>query len=88
MWLLEKFKWYTGTSLVAQCLRLCGPSGGGLGLIPGQGTKSHMLQLKKIPHATTKIQDLKCPPLRSGAAKWINKNEYLKKQALDIFHGR
>ena len=26
---------------------------GGLGLIPGQGTRSHMLQLKG-PHATTK----------------------------------
>ena len=29
------------------------PSSGGPGLIPGQGTRSHMLQLK-IPHAATK----------------------------------
>ena len=33
-------------------VRLCGPNAGGLGLICGQGTRSHMLQLK-IPHATT-----------------------------------
>ena len=31
----------------------CSPNAGGLGLIPGQGTRSHMLQIK-IPHATTK----------------------------------
>ena len=29
-----------------QWLRLCSPSAGGLGLIPGQGTRSHMLQVK------------------------------------------
>ena len=32
------------TSLVVQWLRLCASTAGGLGLIPGQGTK--------IPHAT------------------------------------
>ena len=42
-----------GTSLVAQWVRLSTPNSGGLGLIPGQGTGSHMLQLK-ITHATTK----------------------------------
>ena len=35
-----------GTSLVVQRLRLCAPNGGGLGSIPGQGTRSHMLQLR------------------------------------------
>ena len=50
-----------GTSLVVQCL---GPLGGPV-LIPGQGTKSHMPQLK-IPHTT-----------RTCAAK-INK--YFKKE--------
>ena len=35
-----------GTSLVVQWLRLHAPSAGGLGLIPGQGARSHMLQLK------------------------------------------
>ena len=31
-----------GTSLVVQWLRLCAPNAGGLGSIPGQGTRSHM----------------------------------------------
>ena len=35
-----------GTSLAVQWLRLCTPSSGGPGLIPGQGTRPHMLQLK------------------------------------------
>ena len=35
-----------GTSLVVQWLRLCAPNAGGLGSIPGQGTKFHMLQLR------------------------------------------
>ena len=41
-----------GTSLMVQWLRLCAPNAGGLGSIPGQGTRSHMPQLK-IPRATT-----------------------------------
>ena len=36
-------------------LRLCVFNAGGLSSIPGQGTRSHMWQLK-IPHATTKTQ--------------------------------
>ena len=36
-----------GTPLVVQWLRLHGPKAGGPGLIPGQGTRSHMPQLKK-----------------------------------------
>ena len=35
-----------GTSLVVQWLRLCTPKAEGLGLIPGQGTRSHIPQLK------------------------------------------
>ncbi|TEA37365.1 hypothetical protein DBR06_SOUSAS1910057, partial [Sousa chinensis] len=49
-------------SLVVQWLRLCAPNAGGLGSIPGQGTRSfmpqlrvHMLQLN-IPHAATKTR--------------------------------
>ena len=48
-----------GTSLVVQCLGLHFTSAGGLGLIPGQGTRSHMPQ-KKILHAVTKIKDPVC----------------------------
>ena len=46
----------TRTSLVVQWLRLHAPNAGDPGLIPGQGTRSHMPQLK-IPHAATKIED-------------------------------
>ena len=61
-----------GTSLVVQWLRLHAPNAEGPGSIPGQGTRSHILQLRvgqlqlrvhrpqrKIPHATTaKIEDI------------------------------
>ena len=43
-----------GTLLVVQWLRFHTPNAGGPGLIPGQGIRSHMPQLK-IPHAATKI---------------------------------
>ncbi|TEA39938.1 hypothetical protein DBR06_SOUSAS10310031, partial [Sousa chinensis] len=33
-------------SLVVQCLRLHAPNAGGPGSIPGQGTRSHMPQLR------------------------------------------
>ena len=45
-----------GTSLVVQWLRLRAPNAGGPGSILGQGTRSHMLQLKKIPRAATKTR--------------------------------
>ena len=35
-----------GTSLVVQCLRFCTSNVEALGSIPGQGTRSHMSQLK------------------------------------------
>ena len=56
-----------GTSLMVQFLRLHAAKTGGLGLIPGQGTRSHMLQLKfshatakKNPTCFTKIKDPTC----------------------------
>ena len=58
-----------GTSLVVQWLRLCAPSAGTLGSIPGQGTRSHMLQLKEIVHLA----------IRPGAAKYINIKKKTKK---------
>ena len=33
--------------MVVQWLRLCAPNAGGRGLIPGQGNRSHVLQLKR-----------------------------------------
>ena len=56
------YKTKTGTSLLVQWLRLHTPNAGGPGSIPGQGTRSHMLQLNipytemKIPLAATKTQ--------------------------------
>ena len=50
----------SGTSLMEQWIRLRTRNAEGLGSIPGQGTRSHMPQLRvrvpqlKIPHATTK----------------------------------
>ena len=46
-----------GTALVAQWLRLRALNAGGLGLILGQGTGSHMLQLR--PGAVRQINKIK-----------------------------
>ena len=43
-----------GTSLVVQWVRLHTPNAGGLGSIPGRGTRSHMDVATKSPHAATK----------------------------------
>ena len=51
--IVGSFKIKKGTSLVVQWLRTQSPNAGELGLIPGQGPRSHMAQLK-ILHATTK----------------------------------
>ena len=52
-----------GPSLVVQWLWFQAPNAGGPGLIPGQGTRSHMLQLRVLM-----LQ------LRLSTAKLINKN--------------
>ena len=41
----------TGTSLVAQWLRLCTPNTGGPGSVPGRGTRVHMPQLEILHDA-------------------------------------
>ena len=46
--------YHLGTSLVAHWLRLHAPNAGGPGLIPGQGTRSHMHAAAKSSHAATK----------------------------------
>ena len=45
----------TGTSLGVQWLRLQALNAGGQDLVPGQGTRFHMPQLR-IPHAATKTR--------------------------------
>ena len=49
-----------GTSLVVHQLRLRAPDAGGLDLIPGQGTRSHIPPLK-ILKAVTETQ---CSPIK------------------------
>ena len=53
-----------GTSLVVQWLKISSPSAGGPCLIPGQGTRSHMPQLK-IPQDAMKTRH-----------SWINKLKF------------
>ena len=63
--LVQYLKVIQGTSLVVQWLRLCS-NAGGLGSIPSQGTRSHVLQPRihmpqlKISHATTNVKDPTC----------------------------
>ena len=72
----------TWISLVVQWLRLHAANAGGLGSIPGQGTRSHMLQLRvhmpqlKIPHAAMKTKNPTTKTLHSQ----INTNKKLKKK--------
>ena len=63
----EKFSTMSGSSLVVQALGLHALNAGGPGSIPGQGTeiphtvtKSLNAVTKKIPHATTKIENPAC----------------------------
>ena len=58
----------SGTSLMVQWLKLCGPNAGGPGWIPGQGNKSSHVSTtsshttaRDILHATAKIKDPVCP---------------------------
>ena len=67
-----------GTSVVAQWLRLWAPNAGGLGLIPGQGIRFHVLQLK-IPHALEKFEDPKCHNQGPGQPNKYIKNETKQK---------
>ena len=50
-------------------LRLCAPSAGGPGLIPGEGIRSH------LPELRVTLLELKLPglQLRLSAVKYINK---------------
>ena len=63
--LVQYLKVIQGTSLVVQWLRLCS-NAGGLGSIPCQGTRSHVLQPRihmpqlKISHAATNVKDPTC----------------------------
>ena len=60
-----------GTSLMGQWLKFCTPNAGGLGLTPGQGTRSHM------PYQRVSMPELKI----SLAKSWHSQiNTYFKKE--------
>ena len=73
----NKFPWdFLGGPVLWEHTRLSFPNAGGLGLIPGQGTRPHMPQLEilEIPRATTKRFCMQqwwshVLQLRSGAAR-------------------
>ena len=81
-WCSENKSVLAGTSLVVQWLRLCTPNEGGLGSNPGQGIRSHVLQLRvhmpqlKIPHATMKIEILRAAA--ETQCSRINKKKFLR----------
>ena len=54
------------TSLVVQWLRLHAPNAGSLGLIPGQGTRSHMMQLRVC---MLQLEEARMQQQRPNAAK-------------------
>lgn len=72
-------KYWVGVSLVAKWLRLQVPNVGGLGLIPGQGARSHTPSLKilhtttKSAHMLNKNQRSRVLQVRPSAANNLNK---------------
>ena len=57
-----------GTSLVVQWLRFCAPNVAGSDMIPGQGTRSHIIQLKDTG-CWNKDQISQVPQLKTKTAK-------------------
>ena len=52
---------------MVQWLRLCAPDAGGLGSIPGWGTRSHMPQLRLYVAKKKKKKSLESRGLNTGA---------------------
>ena len=80
---------------MVQRLRLHTPNAGGPGLIPGQGTRSCMPQLRahmpqlKILHAATaamKISRAATKTRRSQINKWILKKNKINRSFLEQFY--
>ena len=66
-----------GISLVVQWLRLSSPTAGGPGLIPGQGTRSHLLQLR--------VHILQLEILHATAKTWCSHiNKFFKKENMEF----
>ena len=60
---------HTETSLVIQWLRFCTPKTGGLGLIPSQGPRSHLPQLRVLMLQLKKKKRSQMLQLRPGTFK-------------------
>ena len=79
-------------SLVIQWIRLCTPSIGGPGSIPGQGTRFHMLQLKILNVATkthtAKSINFKKKEKKKGTAKIIHMSLEWDKYTFEINYCR
>ena len=74
---LLKTKPQSGTLLVTQQLRLCTPNAGSPGLIPHQGTRSDMPQLR--PSAATAPHHRKKKKKKNQTNKKLNLNLIMKK---------
>ena len=71
-----------GTSLVVQCLRLCAPNAEDPGSIPGQGTRSHRLQLR-LCRPQLKILQAEAEEMKQYAIEHQNMKT-LKKAAISL----
>ena len=75
---------------MVQGLILGAPNAGGLGLIPGQGTRSHMLQLKpphtatKDPTTATKTEDPTCPKAQHSQIKKKKTKQKMESESVTV----
>ena len=82
-----------GTSLVVQWLRPHTPNAGDLGSIPGQGTRSHMLQLKILHTAINNEYPACCIPVNCTTHSplllswWQLHPSRYPGQTLSVLHG-
>ena len=71
-------------ALVVQWLRLCTPNTRSLGLIPGQGSRSHKLQLRvhlpklKIPHAIAKSRSVQFSRSVVSDSLWPHESQHAR----------
>ena len=72
------------TSVVVQWLRLHVPSEGVSGWIPGQGTRSHMLQLSKTQYSQINILKEKylCQNKKTNKQTLLNKHQFPSSPAI------
>ena len=67
---------WSGDSLVVERLRLYAPNAGGLGSIPGQGTKSHIPQLRPGAAPTSTEKWLQWEEKKKKKLKWPTERDW------------